>query len=114
MPGDEHDVLAAQAELGQEALHGLEHGVVTAPGAPADLLVGGVLLAGLRLVVGGHELDAGAQPGQREAHWSVGHDSASSAVGTVRSTSMPSASATRPPMASASSAALSGMPLTWL
>ncbi len=31
--------------LGQEALHGRQHGVVAAAGAPADLLVGGVLLA---------------------------------------------------------------------
>ena len=64
--GDEHDVLAAQAELGQEALDGLEDGVVAAAGAPADLLVGGVLLAGLGLVVGRDQLDAGAQAGERQ------------------------------------------------
>ena len=58
--GDEDDVLAADAQLGQEPLDRLEHGVVTAPGAPADLLVGRELLGGLRLVAG---RDA-AQPGE--------------------------------------------------
>ena len=42
---DEDDVLALEAELGQEALHGGEDRVVAAPGAPADLLVGGEVLA---------------------------------------------------------------------
>ncbi len=60
--GDERDVLAAQPEVGQERLHGLEHGVVAAARAPAHLLVGGELLAGLRPVRGGHE--RGAQRGQ--------------------------------------------------
>ena len=49
-----------QAELGQEALHGGEHGVVAAAGAPAHLLVGGELLAVLR-AVGGR--DARGSPG---------------------------------------------------
>jgi len=38
-PGDEHDVLPAQAQLRQEALDGGQHGVVAAPRAPAHLLV---------------------------------------------------------------------------
>ena len=89
-------------ELGQEALDGLEHGVVAAAGAPAHLLVGGVLLAGLRLVVGRDQLDAGAQAGERQLG-AGGHDETSWVV-VERSTVMPSASATRPPMASASAA----------
>ena len=40
MPGDEDDVLAGDAEAGQEALDRGEDGVVTAAGAPAHLLVG--------------------------------------------------------------------------
>ena len=114
--GDEHDVLAAQPEVGQEGLHGLEHGVVTAPGAPADLLVGREVLAGLGLALtdGGDALGAGAEGRdvQVDTHWWT-----SWLVATDRSSSssgMPSASATRWPTASASSAALIGMPLTWL
>ena len=64
--GDEDDVLAAQSQIGQEALHGLEHGVVTAPGTPADLLVAGEVLAGLGASLGErrHRLDAAAHPGK--------------------------------------------------
>ena len=47
---DEDDVLALEAELGQEALHRGEDRVVAAAGAPAHLLVGGELLLGLRAV----------------------------------------------------------------
>ena len=67
--GDEHDVLAAQPEVGQEALHGLEHGVVAAARAPADLLVAGEVLAGLgRVALGArrHQLDAAAHHRQRQ------------------------------------------------
>src|SRR5690606_25417446 len=61
--GDEDDVLAAQPEVGQEGLDGLEDGVVAAAGAPADLLVGGEVLAGLLLALGegGDQFGAGAQ-----------------------------------------------------
>src|SRR5690606_3729614 len=83
--------------------------VVAAAGAPADLLVGGVLLGGLRLVGGRHPLDAGAEPGEGElgggGAGGRGHETVSSAEDDTgrsvdRSTWMPSASATRPPMAS--------------
>ena len=58
-------------EVGQEALDGLEHGVVAAAGAPAHLLVGGELLAGLRLVGGRDQLDAGPQAGEGQlSRWS--------------------------------------------
>ena len=109
--GDEDDVLPAQAELGQEALDGLEHGVVAAARAPADLLVAGEVLAGLRGVGGRDQLDARAQAG--EGQLVRGHEIASSA-GAVRSTSTPSAWATSSPIASASSAAFRGRPRTWL
>ncbi|PSK43210.1 hypothetical protein B0E38_07886 [Streptomyces sp. 111WW2] len=45
--GDEDDVLAGEAELGHEALHGGEDGVVAAAGAPAHFLVGLEVLHGL-------------------------------------------------------------------
>ena len=45
-PGQEHRALPAHPELGHEHLHGGEDRVVTAPRAPADLLVGGPVLAG--------------------------------------------------------------------
>ena len=47
---DERDVLAAQPQLGQEVADGVEDDVVTAAGAPADLLVAGEVLRLLRLV----------------------------------------------------------------
>src|SRR5262249_26771035 len=101
--GDEHDVLAAQAEVGQEALDRGEDRVVTAPGAPAHLLVRGVLLAVLRLVVGRHA----GQAGERQLNG--GHLTASiSPVLSVVGTS-PVVWAIRSVIASASSAALSGM-----
>ena len=73
--GDEHDVLAAEAQLGQEALHGREHGVVAAAGAPADLLVGGELLArsGAASVVGTPSTPE-RRPGKGSSVDSVGHD----------------------------------------
>src|SRR5699024_5162662 len=50
-PRDADDGLPAQPELGQEALDRGEDRVVTAPGAPAHLLVGGEVLAGLLLAL---------------------------------------------------------------
>ena len=106
-------------EVGQEALHRLEHGVVAAAGAPAHLLVGGEVLAGLRLVGGRHLLGARAELGERESGGR--HDSASSmassgelavTVSVTRPASSPSAWATSSPIASASSPALSGRPWT--
>ena len=113
--GDEHDVLPAQAEIGQEALHGLEYGVVAAARAPADLLVAGEVLAGLGLLGRRHQLDAAAHHRLRE----VGGGHLACSLTTVSphtpsGASMPSASATRSAMAWARSAAFSGMPLTWL
>ena len=116
--GDEDDVLAAQAEVGQERLHGLEHGVVAAPGAPAHLLVGGEVLAGLRSAsaVGtssvpgpqsGRSLDGAGRcscdvrPLRRWLRREVDLD----ALGLGRRGS---------PITSASSAALRGRPRTWL
>src|SRR5450432_4200159 len=49
--GNEHHVLATQPELGQERLHRGEDRVVTAPGAPAHLLVGLEVLRGLSMEV---------------------------------------------------------------
>ena len=57
-------------ELGQEALHGGQHGVVAAAGAPADLLVGGEVLAGLGLV---GRRRTPARPGNGRSGGSVAH-----------------------------------------
>src|SRR4029079_16887444 len=38
--GDHHELLARDAELGEDLLHGGQDGVVAAARAPADLLVG--------------------------------------------------------------------------
>src|SRR5262249_4764635 len=43
--GDEHEVLARHAELGQELLDLRQDGVVPAAGAPADVLIGDEILA---------------------------------------------------------------------
>src|SRR5690606_35461680 len=51
---DERDVLAAQPEFRQEVADRVEDDVVTASGAPPDLLVAGEVLALLGLVGGGH------------------------------------------------------------
>src|SRR5699024_9626304 len=48
--GDEGDVLALESELGQQGADGGQDDVVTAAGAPAHLLVGGVVLGLLRVV----------------------------------------------------------------
>ena len=66
--GDEGDVFLAQAQLGQEALDGREDGVVAAPRAPAHLLVGGEVLAGLLLALGegGDAVGAGGDRGDAE------------------------------------------------
>src|SRR5258708_3547787 len=63
-------VILPGSEVGQEALDRGEDRVVTATGAPAHLLVGGVLLAVLRLVLGRY---AGqAREGQLlRRHWTV-------------------------------------------
>ena len=69
---DEDDVLALEPELGQEALHRGQDGVVAAAGAPADLLVGGELLLGLRrrvLTQARHAVGAG----QRHTEVDGGH-----------------------------------------
>ena len=60
---DEHDVLAAQSELGQEVADGVEDDVVTAARAPADLLVAGEVLGLLRLVGGGHPVGSSVSLG---------------------------------------------------
>src|SRR5699024_6273455 len=52
--GDEGDVLAFEAELGQQGADGGQDDVVATAGAPAHLLVGGVVLGLLRLIGGGH------------------------------------------------------------
>ena len=118
--GDEDDVLALEPEVGQEALDRGEHGVVAAAGAPADLLVGGELLAVLRLVGGGHA----AQAGERQRSVVIGRSpSVASRCGRVPA-GVPCHGesgvhrggwcSTRSVMASASSAARSGRPRTWL
>src|SRR5687767_1283312 len=43
--GDDHGVLTLDPELRHEALEGCEHGIVTAAGAPAHLLITGEVLA---------------------------------------------------------------------
>jgi hypothetical protein len=55
--GDEDDVLAAESQVGQEGLDGLEDCVVATAGAPPHLLVGGEVLAGLGLRRRGDQLD---------------------------------------------------------
>ncbi len=55
--GDEDDVLPGQAQLRHEALHGGQHGVVTAARAPAHLLVGLEVLHRLPALGLGHELE---------------------------------------------------------
>ncbi len=66
--GDEDDVLAAQAELGQEALDGGEDRVVAAAGAPADLLVGLEVLGGERRVGLGDQAEGGDRVGHLGPH----------------------------------------------
>lgn len=57
---DEHDVLALEAKLGQEAADGVEDDVVTAARAPAHLLIGGEVLR-LLLLIGGRHQSIGGQ-----------------------------------------------------
>lgn len=57
--GDEDDVLLRQAQFGHEALDGGEHRVVTAAGAPADLLVRLEVLHGLLGLGLGDQLEEG-------------------------------------------------------
>ena len=92
--------------VGQEALHGGQHGVVAAAGAPAHLLVGGELLAVLRRVVGRDAVGA-AQAGDGQ----VGRSSERLLGGRGRRRRSWSI---RSVIASASSAARSGRPRTWL
>ena len=69
--GDEDDVLLRQPELGHEALHGGEDGVVAAAGAPAHLLVGLEVLHGLLGLGLGHQgerLDRARPSGHRLSH----------------------------------------------
>ncbi len=54
---DEGDVLAGYPELGQKPLDGGQNRVVAAAGAPADLLVGREVLAGLRAVGERYEIE---------------------------------------------------------
>ncbi len=56
--GDEDGVLALDAQGGEELADGGEDGVVAAAGAPADLLVGGVVLRGLLRVRGRDAVEA--------------------------------------------------------
>ena len=56
--GDEHGVLAPDPERRQERADGRQHGVVTAAGAPADLLVAGEVLRGLLRVGRGDAVQA--------------------------------------------------------
>src|SRR5271165_4652478 len=63
---DEDDVLPAQSQLGQEVAHRVEDDVVTATGAPPDLLVAGEVLGLLRLVGGGHTVVLGQHVRQSE------------------------------------------------
>ncbi len=91
---DEGDVLPGYPEFGQEALDGGQDGVVPAAGAPADLLVGGEVLTGLRPVGDRDEIEqsvADAGVVRRDGHW------------LITSSKTP-----------ASSAALNGSPRTWL
>ena len=88
--GDEGDVLALEAELGQEGLDRGEDDVVTTPRAPAHLLIGGELLLRLLRVVGTqgrHPEQAGAgepsqvptagRVGQTHRRVDCGHDNSS-------------------------------------
>jgi hypothetical protein len=61
---DESDVLAPQAQLGQEVTDRVENDVVTAARAPADLLVTGEVLGLLLFLVVGTPLifDSGVSP----------------------------------------------------
>src|SRR5690606_32317520 len=104
--GDEDDVLPAQAEVGQERLHGLEYGVVTAPGAPADLLVGGEVLAREQLVLAAGGDTGGAVDGEGQG--------LAGRLGGHHASWVVSREVTRSVMTSSSWAAFSGMPLTWL
>ncbi len=65
---DEDNVFAAQPQLGQEVAHRVEDDVVTATGAPADLLVTGEVLGLLRLVGGGHTVVLGQHVRQPDIH----------------------------------------------
>src|SRR5699024_4143684 len=56
---DEHHVLPAHPQLGQEVAHRVEDRVVAAARAPAHLLVGGEVLGLLRFVGGGHPAQGG-------------------------------------------------------
>ena len=106
-----------EAEAGQERLDGLEHRVVTAAGTPTHLLVGGELL----LVCftssspGGDTLGPlrrrgrQTQVGGHGSSFIVRHGSGRRALDVDAF-----GSATRPPMTSASTAALRGRPRTWL
>ena len=107
-------MFSGAGQAGQEGLHRLEDGVVAAAGAPADLLVGGVVLAGR----GGLALGQGRDAGQAgEGQLGGGHRVTSSWVGVVSgdaSSAPPVVASIRPVSASASSAARSGRPRTWL
>ena len=104
---DEHDVLPAQPQLGQEALHRGEDRVVPAPGAPAHLLVGLEVLGRLLGVRLGHEPQRRhpGQRGQRGVSHEVLH---SSSLRGRRCVSV----AIRSVMTFASSSALNGRPRT--
>src|SRR5665213_1738810 len=97
--GDEHDVLASQAQFGQERLHRSQNRVVAAARAPANFLVGLVFLRDLRAVGDWHEIEPVPVPVTQ-----VGSHFPTTLVG-ARS---PIVAA----MTSASSTALNGMPLT--
>ena len=77
--GDEDDVLALEAELGQEGLHRGEDDVVAAAGAPAHLLVGGEVALGLLAGVVGKVRDR-AQAADRHPQVGGRHESSSRVV----------------------------------
>ncbi len=73
-PGNEHQILTAQPEFGQETAHGREDDVITAPRTPAHLLIGGEVLDLLRTIGARHAGHSGeSEIGPCERGFDDGH-----------------------------------------
>ncbi|MPM27536.1 hypothetical protein SDC9_74048 [bioreactor metagenome] len=107
--GDDHGVLALDAELGHEALEGGEHGVVTAAGTPADLLVGDEVLA-VQWLEG--ERHVGEATADRGPVLGGGHWRAPSGVGAAAAGARPSTSRTISNRSASNSSTEIGRPRT--